>query len=782
MLKIDSFNLPKPPGIAIIGLFAIYICVKYSSVLLGIKGVSRLSRLAEWDSVFQQYSTGQTGAYDPSLVQLLIPNYFLVAQMWHQWRLPAWNTHSGFGMPLIADVQSCAFSLLHAPLAIDPSAYVYNCILLMQIVLAFAGTFALARQFKLDLFTSSLAAFLYSQSPYTLYYMELLSGTSSTLLPGLLAAFVYAAGTASKKSVAICSLACATYVLAGHPESSLFGIATGSILYLAWPENRNWQRRIVALAFIAMTSMGLAAPMLLPLSEYLRVGDSYKYAGDVSAFAPWQGLILNLISPCSKAASPYLSWLPLWGLSLLGLAGGANGTNRLSRLLAVGALGLALVCLALISRLGILHDLLQLSWLNYIITIYLIPVYLLMLILASCSGLQAYLQIASVAKQKIGALLIVAFIAITWMIALVCQNQESAIASYNFDATLGTLALDKRALITQSIIQLATVAALLMYSSKYANAWRHKRVIQCLTIAASVIISLSASNSKSLPLQPTFSFPQTETTDFLRKNPGRTVSLVEHVLKPNYNIVYGIDSLRVHNPLMPARFALWSKACGAYLDVFRNQDYKAANLTAALDLSGVKYLVTQFTTLPEPYKCVHTTKEGIRIYENKKALPQNYYASKIKLFEDEKQVLLDLKHNSYKIDDGVAVETAGISSMQVDLLRDLAKSQKKVPDSIIAATKINPNTAQDIQEFRTTFDAPKLLVISNTYYPGWKASIDGKSTELMHANYMFQAVYVPAGTHQIRVSFDPDNLQYGLIAAAASFLIICSCFFARQKH
>lgn len=780
MLKTDSFNLPKPPGIAIIGLFAIYICVKYSSVLLGIKGVSRLSKLAEWDSVFQQYSTGQTGAYDPSLVQLLIPNYFLVAQMWHQWRLPAWNPHSGFGMPLIADVQSCAFSLLHAPLAIDPSAYVYNCILLFQIVIAFAGTYALARQFKLDLFTSSVAAFLYAQNPYILYYMELLSGTSSTLLPGLLAAFVYAARAASKKSVAICSLACAIYVLAGHPESSLFGIATGSILYLAWPENRFLQKRIVALAFIAMTSVGLAAPMLLPLSEYLRVGDSYKYAGDVSAFAPWQGLILNLISPFSKAASPYLSWLPLWGLSLLSLAGGIDGTNRLSRLLAMGSLGLALVCVALISRLGILHDLLQLSWLNYIITIYLIPVYLLMLILASCYGLQTYLQTSSASKRRIGTLLIVAVIAITWMIALVCQNQVSFLASYNFDATLGTLALDKRALITQSIIQLATVAVLLICGSKYADAWRHKRAIEGLNIAISTVISLSATNSKSLPLQPTFSFPQTETTDFLSQNPGRTVSLVEHVLKPNYNIVYGIDSVRVHNPLMPARFALWSKACGADLDVFRNQNYMAANLTTALDLSGVKYLVTQFTTLPEPYKCVYTTKEGIRIYENKKALPQNYFFSKIKLFDDEKEALLHLKHNNYKVDDGIPVETAGISHMQLDLLRKLETLNCFMPGSMIPA--IDLDEAQDIQEFRTTFNDPKLLVISNTYYPGWKASIDGRSTELMHANYMFQAVYIPAGSHQVRVYFDPDNMRYGLIAAAASFLIICSCFITRQKH
>ena len=44
------------------------------------------------------------------------------------------------------------------------------------------------------------------------------------------------------------------------------------------------------------------------------------------------------------------------------------------------------------------------------------------------------------------------------------------------------------------------------------------------------------------------------------------------------------------------------------------------------------------------------------------------------------------------------------------------------------------------------------LVFNESFFPGWVASIDGRKTEIYPANYLFQAVLVPAGEHE--VSFD----------------------------
>ena len=52
------------------------------------------------------------------------------------------------------------------------------------------------------------------------------------------------------------------------------------------------------------------------------------------------------------------------------------------------------------------------------------------------------------------------------------------------------------------------------------------------------------------------------------------------------------------------------------------------------------------------------------------------------------------------------------------------------------------------------------LVVSNIWYPSWKAEIDGKAARVLRANGALQAVLLPAGRHQVRFYFD-STLFYG---------------------
>jgi hypothetical protein len=60
----------------------------------------------------------------------------------------------------------------------------------------------------------------------------------------------------------------------------------------------------------------------------------------------------------------------------------------------------------------------------------------------------------------------------------------------------------------------------------------------------------------------------------------------------------------------------------------------------------------------------------------------------------------------------------------------------------------------------------RLLVVSDQYYPGWKATIDGAAATIHELNGAFRSVIVPAGTHIIKFSYEPDSLFWGLILAA----------------
>jgi len=64
------------------------------------------------------------------------------------------------------------------------------------------------------------------------------------------------------------------------------------------------------------------------------------------------------------------------------------------------------------------------------------------------------------------------------------------------------------------------------------------------------------------------------------------------------------------------------------------------------------------------------------------------------------------------------------------------------------------------------------LFLSDTYYPGWKAYLDGKETKIYRANYYFRAVQVKEGKHRVEFSYFPKTFIIGLIGTGIFGIII----------
>jgi uncharacterized membrane protein YfhO len=64
------------------------------------------------------------------------------------------------------------------------------------------------------------------------------------------------------------------------------------------------------------------------------------------------------------------------------------------------------------------------------------------------------------------------------------------------------------------------------------------------------------------------------------------------------------------------------------------------------------------------------------------------------------------------------------------------------------------------------------LFLSDPYYPGWQAELDGEVVPILRANYAFRAVAIPTGLHRVRMSFQPTTWYAGLVTSATTVLIL----------
>jgi uncharacterized membrane protein YfhO len=64
---------------------------------------------------------------------------------------------------------------------------------------------------------------------------------------------------------------------------------------------------------------------------------------------------------------------------------------------------------------------------------------------------------------------------------------------------------------------------------------------------------------------------------------------------------------------------------------------------------------------------------------------------------------------------------------------------------------------------------PLYLVTSETWYPGWKASINGTNVKLYSTNLAFRGLPVPQGTSHLTMTYSPEHMAWWALLTLASF-------------
>jgi hypothetical protein len=156
------------------------------------------------------------------------------------------------------------------------------------------------------------------------------------------------------------------------------------------------------------------------------------------------------------------------------------------------------------------------------------------------------------------------------------------------------------------------------------------------------------------------------------------------------------------------------------------------------------------------YRQVHSG--DVKIYELLDALPRAYVVHQARVIADDGAAIAAMVAPGH--------DPARTAILAAGKEIDIAPAQEP---SVVVETYAPERIA-----LRATLHAPGYLVLSDTWYPGWQATVDGEPATIARANVHLRAVYLPEGTHAVSFTYRPVSYQIGLAISALTVLGIAA--------
>ena len=96
------------------------------------------------------------------------------------------------------------------------------------------------------------------------------------------------------------------------------------------------------------------------------------------------------------------------------------------------------------------------------------------------------------------------------------------------------------------------------------------------------------------------------------------------------------------------------------------------------------------------------------------------------------------------------------------------------PEAAVQITRYEPNRV----ELRARTARPAFLVLSDAFYPGWRATVDGVDTPIVRANYVLRGLPLPPGRHAVRFTFRPRSVLLGAVVNGLAVVTLCAALTA----
>jgi len=267
-------------------------------------------------------------------------------------------------------------------------------------------------------------------------------------------------------------------------------------------------------------------------------------------------------------------------------------------------------------------------------------------------------------------------------------------------------------------------------------------------------------------------YPPTAAIRYLQNDPSKFRIATYGTFLHNTFSLFKIPDIGGYSSLYPKRY-------GEYLHVSQYGDRQPlpdrfsrwVDLrrvgTPLLDLINTKYiLVPPRVNVTYPALDLVYDQE-IKIYRNKNAFPRVFATPSYQVCKDPAAARTALiKSDRNRLRERVILETEPAEEFRMDN----AAGQKPFHPSIHVLAYEEGRIEIEVDSDRNGF-----LVVSDSYHPGWRVTVDGREKTILRANYIMRAVPFTAGIHRIVFIFRPPELIVGITVTALGWLIMIVC-------
>lgn len=677
----------------------------------------------------------------------LYPWKVLIADSFKTGHFPLWNPYSYFGYPLLANFQSGALNIFNIFLVLFNHSTGWALLIMSQSFLSLITMYYFLKALRFKNLPSLIGSVSYSFSGFAIIWSQFATaGFAMIWLP--LFFLVIEKSFTKQRALLFTPVLVFLLVTAGHFQACVYTLfATSAYYAYRLRVNNNFSvKQFSKYILLLLFGLAISAVQLLPTVELasLSVRFQEQYIENVNfGLLPFKNIITLLIPDFfgNPATGNF------WGF-----------LNYHETVIYGGVIG----SLALISA---FFDFKKLKNIRFFLCL---TVFSFLMLFDSPIGKLLYLNdiplLSTSAAGRIVFLLAFsqAVIIASWVQTLSAKSVKRIVAEFGillaFVIIVGLTLLDLdivfrgktgfAQLISENpnllISARNTVYPSLLLGFLFFTSllFRQKQKLAFYGILLLVVADLFRFGWKYTPFVPRdFVFPPSPITDFLSKEGGvfRVDKEFGPLFTPNTWISYKLASPSGYDPLAPLASATYhlhnldkqvDQNPSRYSEI-RNYD------SEALGAVNVKYLLAIRRTIQGEYMLGGDSYNYIlREEENFK-----------EVFASESTIVLE--NTSFR-----------------ERARILSENGSEVGTATI--TKYEP---QEI-EINYFSNQPAYLVITDTWYPGWKAYLNGTKVPIEKYEYTFRKVAVGKGEGKIVMTYEPTTFRLGGLISLFSLILL----------